>query len=140
MTAYQSAVRNTRHGAQRKLIAQPFLIANLVLLAGAMIAGGASRENLIPTAILETAALAMLPWAVWRASSIGHFHVMKWPLTILGAAIFISAAQLVPLPPQWWTKLPQQHQVQAVYKAAGIVLPWRPLSLTPDLTLRSALS
>jgi len=46
-------------------------------------------------------------------------------------------AQLVPLPPEVWTKLAGHGPFAESATVAGIHQPWRPISLTPDLTLAS---
>ena len=48
----------------------------------------------------------------------------------------LPAVQLIPLPPQVWTTLPGRAPVAEAYAAAGIALPWLPVSLAPGETER----
>jgi O-antigen ligase len=47
------------------------------------------------------------------------------------------AVQLIPLPPALWAALPGHGQLARFIDATGGQASWRPLSLTPDLTLAS---
>jgi hypothetical protein len=65
---------------------------------------------------------------------------VKVPLLVLGALAAVMAVQLVPLPPDVWSSLPGHARFAAVGSVAGLDEPWRPISLTPDLTLASLVS
>jgi O-antigen ligase len=52
----------------------------------------------------------------------------------------IIGAQLIPIPPQIWEALPGRSSYAEALQIAGIPHSWRPMSLTPDLTLNSLLS
>ena len=51
-------------------------------------------------------------------------------LTVVGGIL----VQLVPLPPGIWTALPGRAIIVAGFDAAGVALPWLPLSLVPATT------
>ena len=107
-----------------------------VLGALAMVGGGSSFADapsllyVRPAAVVALAIFALTPapvsWATMRA-----------PLLMLAALAAIMLVQLVPLPPGWWTALPGRAPYAALAATAGIAQPWRPLSLTPDLTANS---
>ena len=104
-----------------------------------MFGGGASRADAASqmfvraTAIVALAAtLVVMPRECWRD--------MRQPLLLLGALAAIMAMQLIPLPPQWWTALPGRGLYAEAAGVIGIEQPWRPISLTPDLTLNSLLA
>ena len=59
---------------------------------------------------------------------------------LIFAVVLVPVLQLVPLPPQVWTILPGRAEVAEAYKAAGMSLPFLPISLEPLTTLRSLLS
>jgi hypothetical protein len=83
-----------------------------------------------PLAILIGAALVLIPGEIrWRA--------VRTPLLLLTALAVVMGAQLVPLPPAVWQALPGREQLGSYIGAAGLDAVWRPLSLTPDLTLAS---
>lgn len=115
------------------------MIIVLSLLALCLLGGGASRQDVLsllylePAAILCIAALLLLPGE-------RDFRTFRVPLLLLGALAALTAAQLVPLPPGWWLALPGRERFAEAAAAAGFAQPWRPLSLTPDLTVASLLA
>lgn len=50
------------------------------------------------------------------------------------------AVQLIPLPPRVWPAIPGREPFAATYAAAGIALPWLPLSLDSSATIASGLA
>ena len=104
-----------------------------------VLGGGASRSDvtsllyLRPAAILCIAGLALTPgpWA---------FRTIRVPLLLLGLFAVVIAIQLIPLPPDLWAALPGRERYLEAAAAAGMDQPWRPISLTPDLTLNSLLA
>lgn len=106
------------------------------LLIACFLFGGASRLDvpplilLQPFAVLCTAAFLLLPGPV-------RWHEVQVPLLALAGLAGVMLAQLVPLPPAIWTALPGQAPFIDTAAVAGIEQPWRPISLTPDLTLAS---
>ncbi len=106
------------------------------LIVACFLWGGASRLDipglilLQPLAVLCAAAVLVLPGEIrWAA--------VRTPLIFLGALAIIIAVQLVPLPPALWASLPGHEQLLPLAAAGGEPAPWRPLTLTPDLTLSS---
>jgi O-antigen ligase len=108
----------------------------LALIAACFLWGGGSRLDIAglivlqPFAILCGAALALLPEPI-------RWGRIKIPLLMLAGLGVVIAVQLVPLPPGIWIHLPGQGQFMAFGGAAGADQVWRPLTLTPDLTLSS---
>ncbi|HKR24331.1 MAG TPA: O-antigen ligase family protein [Allosphingosinicella sp.] len=108
----------------------------LLLLGLCLLGGGASRADvtsliyLRPAAILCVAALLLLPGR-------RDYAPVRVPLILLGALAALMVIQLIPLPPEIWTALPGRERYLEAYAAIGIPQPWRPISLTPDLTLNS---
>jgi hypothetical protein len=98
-------------------------------------AGGASRYNEDLQTVVRLAAIlgiAMSLWPLEFASLWSHRGFM-----IMVAAVYaLLAVQLVPLPPELWAALPGHALYAQIADAAGQVT-WRPLSLTPDLTLNA---
>lgn len=108
----------------------------LALIAACFLWGGGSRIDipglifLQPLTILIGAALLVIPGDMrWAA--------VRVPLLLLAAVAVVMMAQLVPLPPSVWQALPGHGQFAPFIGAAGAGDHWRPLSLTPDLTLAS---
>lgn len=111
-------------------------VAFLCFLAMTFLWGGASRLDvtsllfLQPFAVLFLGIFLLLPGPMRWAS-------VKTPLFLLGALGAIILAQLIPLPPAIWAGLPGHAPFAEAVAASGTELAWRPISLTPDLTLAS---
>ncbi len=118
-------------------------IARFVLLVLLFIAaclwGGGSRLDipglmlLQPLAVLVIAGLTLLPGRSQLAS-------IKAPLLLLGALAMIMVFQIIPLPPEMWRALPGHAQFNEIATAVTPGTEWRPISLTPDLTIASLFS
>jgi O-antigen ligase len=105
----------------------------------AFLFGGASRPDVLSQPVVRLAAiLAMAIFAVqldragWRS--------IRPALLFLAAVAAIILVQLIPLPPETWAGLPGRSLYAEALAAAGIAPVWRPLSLTPDLTVNAFLS
>ena len=115
-------------------------IASAVLLALSFVLGGASRDHALRLAIVELAALPLLVMAAGRLIRTGHWREHQFALGLLAAMAAIPLVQLIPLPPAVWTGLPGRDQLVLALDLAGLQPAWAPLTLTPDLTWRSALA
>lgn len=111
----------------------------LALLAFCVLGGGASRADVVsllylrPAAILCVAAMLAVPGG-W------DLRTVRVPMLLLAGLAAIMLIQLVPLPPDLWQSLPGRARYLEAAAAAGLPEPWRPISLTPDLTLNSLLT
>lgn len=108
----------------------------LALIAACFLWGGGSRLDipgliiLQPLAVVIACAFVLIPGEIrWAA--------VRVPLLLLAALALNMAIQLIPLPPAVWSALPGHEQLRPFIEAAGAADAWRPLSLTPDLTLAS---
>lgn len=109
------------------------------LLIACFLFGGASRTDVLSLVVLHP--LAVLCMGIFL--SFGprvRWEAMAVPLLLLGALASSMVVQLIPLPPVLWTNLPGHAQFAANAAVAGLELPWRPISLSPDLTLDSLVS
>jgi O-antigen ligase len=110
-----------------------------LLLCAALAFGGAGSyyprlELLLELAALGTLAYFALTRRNWPADKLTLFAFA------LGAgALIFPLAQLIPLPPGLWQKLPGRQFVVDLDALLGWQGKWRPLSLDPGATLRSAL-
>lgn len=98
--------------------------------------GGGSRGDITsllylrPLSVLCLAAILIVPGSVdWAA--------IRVPLLLLGALTVWILVQLVPLPPALWMSFPGREVIVQGDLLLGMDLPWRPISLAPDLTLNS---
>jgi O-antigen ligase len=129
LSARWSALRAPALGRMRRLLILAFLGAALA------IAGGASRFDEDQQAIVRLAAVLALGASFW---SLDFKPLTERPALMLGAAAayLLVLCQLIPLPPQLWEALPGHDLYAAIAMQVGAV-GWRPLSLTPDLTLNA---
>lgn len=111
-----------------------FLAALIVVTLG----GGSSRTDVAslvyvrPCLVLIIAMMALLVQPE-------NLRPLRWPLLLATLALLVVGAQLIPLPPAVWMALPGHDLVAGAAVAQGVPQIWRPLSLTPDLTLQAAL-
>jgi O-antigen ligase len=115
-----------------------FDVVALLFLAIALAAGGSSGSPM-SAGIVQIAALPPLALALWRLQSRRLPEGAAWPLGILTASALLVLLQLIPMPPELWSRLPGRATVVEAYAAAGVVPPWLPVSLTPQATWRAML-
>jgi O-antigen ligase len=114
-------------------------VASLILVAVSAVFGGASRENPLRLALVEGVSLLLLAPALLALRAEGRRPPLA-ALVLLAAVIAIPALQLLPLPPDLWTRLPGRGPQAAILAAAGAPLGSRPLSLAPAQTLEALLA
>ena len=113
-----------------KLILPAYVLMCLVL-------GGSNNSIWLP-AVLQIVAALLIGFVVLAAPSEQLPRPSRFVLGLTIAAVLLVALQLVPLPPEWWTKLPGRGPVREGYEALGIALPWLPLSLAPHGSIYAA--
>jgi len=121
----------------------PFWAAAAAYFVACLVLGGGSREGFLGDVALQTMAVPLLLWAAWRLLDVPRAHGggrVKWVLLLCLLAIALPAAQLVPLPPWVWTRLPGRTDFEGNLLAAGLQTGWLPLSLVPRATWLSALA
>jgi len=102
---------------------------------GLVLAGGASRHDEAQQAIVRCAALLAIGASLWPLD-FTPLRRRAGVAAALGTAYLLLGLQLVPLPPAVWAVLPG-HDVYARIAEASGAGGWRPLSLSPDLTLNA---
>lgn len=114
--------------------------ALLVAFSGLLwIAGGASRADVSGQAFVRLGAcIAIVLVALFgrRPTARDYRPVLLFLCVIIG----IVSLQLVPLPPEWWTSMPGRARLSDAAVMTGQAQPWRPLSLSPGMTLNALLS
>jgi hypothetical protein len=85
--------------------------------------------------LARLAAVAAIVASLWPLE-IETLRRRKRLLAMIAAAYGLVLIQLIPLPPSLWAMLPG-HDLYARIAAASETLRWRPLSLTPDLTINT---
>lgn len=106
----------------------------------AMLFGGAARQGLWSDAIVELGSLPLLVAAIFRLRQTPLGPLATSALVLLSAIFALPLIQMVPLPPQLWSAIPGRAEIAANYQAAGMALPWLPISLDAAATSRGLLS
>ena len=120
-------------------LAYPGLVLSVVFVA--LVCGGGTRQGLWSDALVQIVSLPLLAVASFRLRALASPSKLRLPLFLIFAVVLVPVLQLVPLPPRVWTTiLPGREEVAAAYTAAGMSLPFLPISLEPLTTLRSILS
>lgn len=115
-----------------------FILISL-FLAATMLFGGASRADVLSLPIARLAAVVVIAIAMLQLDAEG-WRSVRTPALFLCAIAVVIAIQLIPLPPALWQSLPGHSVYVEPLRAAGLDGTWRPMSLTPDLTLNALLA
>jgi O-antigen ligase len=116
-----------------------YLILLAAFLGVLWLAGGASRADVPGQAVVRIVAWAMLVIAILFGSRLS-LEGTRPVLIILVAALLLTLAQLIPLPPGVWQELPGRDRFAEAMVASGQVQPWRPWSIVPSATINAASS
>ena len=110
----------------------------VLLVVGFLIAGG-GRDDLLSLLIWRPLTMMALMLAIaiyWRDAWQNGRALLLFAL----AAIGLVALHLIPLPPAIWTALPGRDILVAIYRDAGMALPWQPLSVAQARTWNALFS
>jgi O-antigen ligase len=105
----------------------------------AMLFGGGGNQGW-SDALVQLAALPLLAWAFFKISPSQLDRQGQWAIVLLCAILAWPLLQLIPLPPYVWSNLPGRGAIASAYQAAGMPLPWLPISLNPSGTWLGLLS
>lgn len=101
--------------------------------------GGASRADVLSQPLAYGAAVLMIGWTLPQLGA-ADWHRLRGPVLLLSALALVIAVQLIPLP----QILSRASTGDDVYAQALLSINlgggWRPVSLTPDLTLYSLIA
>jgi len=111
-----------------------------VLLAAAFLAvlgafGGASRADELQQTIVCFAAIGVIAAALWPLD-MAVFRDARGPLIGIALIYLLIIAQLMPMPPGLWVRMPG-HDIYAPIAREADAFGWRPWTLSPDLTLNA---
>lgn len=114
-----------------------WMLGGFVVIAALM--GGGSRYDVASVPFLRAFSIfvafvliALTPLQAWRT--------IRVPLALLVALGVWMGVQLVPLPPEVWSSLPLRSEIFAIDQLLGAPDRWRPISMSPSLTVGSLLS
>ena len=115
-------------------------IVTAAVLCLALLLGGGTQQGLWSDAVVQLAGLVLL--AVFLPLLLQPSFVMqnRSALAFVLVIALLPLLQLVRLPPALWTLLPGRGDFATAYGAAGMSLPWLPISLDPAATWRSFLA
>ncbi len=105
-----------------------------------LILGGASAAGVIANFAIQFLGAVILLALALKEPRREVTRAEKGAWLIFVAFIILSLLQLVPLPPSIWVGLPGRATVAEGFTLIGAELPWLPLSLTPDATIRAMVS
>lgn len=116
----------------------PFIISIVLLFSAFLLVGGA-RDDLLSlliwrplSAFLLMLSIALCSREAWlRGRSVLIFCI---------AVVALVALHLWPLPPAIWSSLPGRDIIVNTYEAAGMALPWQPISMAQARTWNALFS
>jgi hypothetical protein len=110
------------------------------LIAGVMtvfmLLGGSSSGGLLANIAAQLIASLLLGYGVTRLGITPLSRSAKVLVAIVACWILWCMVQLVPLPPSIWTLAPGRDLLGHRLQMAGVPLPWLPLTLSVDGTIR----
>jgi O-antigen ligase len=122
-----------------RIAADAFLPYTSFVVVLAMLFGGGGIQGW-SDAVVQLTALPLLAWALLRLTASQLDRGGQWAIVLLCAILALPLLQLIPLPPSFWSVLPGRHEFALGYQAAGMALPWLPISLDPSATWLSVLA
>jgi O-antigen ligase len=110
-----------------------------VVVILAMLFGGGGNQGWSDV-VVQVAALPLLAWAVLRLNPSQLDQGGQWAVALLATACALPLLQLIPMPPSLWVGLPGRGEIASAYEAAGMAVPWLPISLDTTATWLALLS
>jgi O-antigen ligase len=105
----------------------------------AMLFGGGGNQGWSDV-VVQLAALPLFAWALFRLNPTQLDRDGQWAIALLCAILALPLLQLIPMPPSLWNNLPGRGEIASAYQAAGMAVPWLPISLDSTYTWLALLS
>jgi hypothetical protein len=105
-----------------------------------LLLGGGTRTGFMSDAVAQLVAIPLLLGSLWRLVDVPSLKSIRWAISFCVAIVLVPFVQLIPLPPEVWTALPNHEPVAASFGLLQQELPWMPISVSPRATALSALS
>lgn len=102
--------------------------------------GGASNAGVLGNLLLQGGAAAICAIAIFKCDRCELLPGERTLSLLLFALAGWIALTLLPLPPALWTYFPGREFVAQGYRQLDMELPWLPISLADERTVRAALS
>jgi O-antigen ligase len=119
--------------------ARLFVVCTMVMVV-CLLLGGGTRPGFLSDVVIQLLAVPLLLMALMRLANLPSLSGLRWPLWFCLAVVLVPLGQLVPLPPEVWTALPNREAAAEAFQLLARDLPWMPVSLSPRATWLSALS
>lgn len=123
---------------ERRIIAAFPIAAGFIVIALA-IGGAGTRYPMLEMAV----ELASLPLIFYYVAGFGRAigdSTARVAVGLAALALVLPLLQLVPLPPEIWTRLPGRSHTRQLLELIGAEDQWLPLSLDPESTWRAGLA
>ena len=121
-----------------RIAADAFLPYTGFVVVLAMLFGGGGQGW--SDAVVQLAALPLLAWALFRLAPSQLDRGGQSAIVLLCAILALPLLQLIPMPASLWSGLPSRREIASAYEAAGMALPWLPISLDSTRTWLALLS
>ena len=131
---FPSSTPASRRGSSRLVWG---LSCATILLA--LFFGGGTTAGLGSDALVQVFSLGLLGAVLWSGDRAAAER-LRGPLVLVALIFLLPLLQLVPLPASIWTSLPGRELFADGFRAAGMRLPWEPISLDPAATSLSLFS
>jgi O-antigen ligase len=119
--------------------ARLFVVCTAAMVA-CLLLGGGTRPGFLSDVVIQLLAIPLLLMALARLASLPSLKGVRLALWFCLAVALVPLGQLIPLPPEVWTALPNREAVVEAYQLLARDLPWMPVSVSPRATWLSALS
>ena len=116
-----------------------FCLSAFVLIASLLL-GGATHGGFLSDTVLEFTAIPLLLVALWRLFDSPSTKEIRLAVMFCVALAALPLLQLIPLPPWFWTALPNRGPSAAPFELLRQHIPWMPLSVSPEETWMSLLA
>lgn len=121
----------------------PLLVPGVALIASLLLGGG-TRAGFLADVVLQLIAIPVLLTAIHRWEPYGAddpgARAARATIAIPCVLILILVVQLIPLPPDLWSKLPSRQALLASLELTGAQRSWMPISVAPEATWLALLS
>jgi hypothetical protein len=117
-----------------------FFLLSASNLLSCLLLGGGTKGGFLSDAILELCSIPLFLTALWRLADAAGDRNLRWALTFCGLMGALIAAQLIPLPPGIWVKLPGRGPILGSLDLIDRRSWWATISMAPSSSWLSALS
>ena len=111
-----------------------------LVIVSSLILGGGTRPGFLSDVILQLLAVPLLLMVLWHALDIPATKQMRFAYAFCFTLVSIPLIQLMPLPPELWSALPNREPIISSFDLINRALPWMPISVSPHATWLSLLS